>query len=144
MLSGLRLYGALGIAAALAIFIGFALHWKHQAAARGEKLATICATTREAAANPKLACGQVGVQISEMGKSIADLKIGIAHQNAAVDAMAKESDRQKAAAAEAVKRASTRAHEAEAASERLAVSSRSTVPPSASCKPSKALEEQWR
>lgn len=145
MLSGIRLYGLIGFVAALAIFIGFALHWKHQAADRKEKLVLICQTTRTAADNPKLACGQVAVQIAELGKSVVNLKAEVKSQNVAVNALAAESARQKAAAIEAARRADKAARGAQAVSDRLAASSRSPAAPSASqCKPSKVLEEQWR
>ena len=147
MLTGLRLYGAIGIAVALAIFIGFALHWKHQAADRAEKLALICQTTRLASANPKLACGQVAVQITEMGTSLKNVTAALDKQNAAVDAMGAKTVEQQAEAAKAVLNAAGRARSAEASAERLRASARSDGAPAgsvAACKPSKTLEGAWR
>jgi Sec-independent protein translocase protein TatA len=143
-LSTAKLIGLAIAAAAILSFVLLAFHWKSQAADRREKLEIICKTTREAADNPKLGCGSVPEQIGALGASVKNLKAGIAAQNAAVNALAAESDRQKAAASQAVLRAATRAHEAESTVERLRASSRSTVAPSAPCKPSRTVEEIWK
>jgi hypothetical protein len=59
----------LGGLAALS-FVLLALHWKHQASERGEKLAVICQTTRTASGVPKLKCGEVAAQIQFMGEAL--------------------------------------------------------------------------
>jgi len=131
-------------AAAILSFVLLAFHWKSQAADRKEQLATICAATRTAADNPKLACKAVPQQITLLGQAIADLKAGIAKQNAAIDAMGKESARQQEEAAKAVLSASTRARGAEDTASRLRASARSTAPLRGVCEPSKAVQENWR
>jgi hypothetical protein len=134
----------IGGAVAALLLLGLILglkHYKGLAESRGASLAAICQTTRSAANNPKMKCGEVPAQIGLMGQAIANLKTGIAHQNAAVNALGAESDRQRAEADKAVLSASTRAHEAEATSARLSASSRSGGPP---CEPSKALKGAWR
>jgi hypothetical protein len=140
----LKLGGMILGALAILSFVLLAFHWKHQAADRGEKLAIICKTTREAADNSKMACGNVTLQIGELGASVKNLKAGIAHQNAAVNALATESDRQKAEAAKAVLSAATRARASQATSDRLAASSRSGEAVAKPCDASKALKGAWR
>lgn len=131
-------------AAAILSFVLLAFHWKHQAADRGEKLAIICKTTREAADNPKMACGNVTLQIGELGASVKNTKAALERQNAAVSALATESDRQKAEAAKASQKAATRAREAQATSDRLTASSRSGEAQAKPCDASKALKGAWR
>jgi hypothetical protein len=143
-LSPISLIGMAAGALAVLAFVLLAFHWKHQASDRADKLATICTATRSAADNPKLGCGQVVVQISELGKSVATLKAGIASQNAAVNDLAAKSAASQAAAIEASRNAQARARGAEAASQRLRASSRVAVPLSASCEPSKAAKDAWR
>jgi len=145
-MSGLymKLIGAgVGVLILVGLILGLK-HYKSLAESRGEKLVLICQTTRTAADNQKLACGQVAVQIAELGKSDTNLESAIASQNAAVNDLAAKSKQAQAEAAQAVVRAGTRARGAEATAERLRASSRSTVPSSAVCKPSKAVEETWR
>jgi hypothetical protein len=83
---------------AILSFVLLAFHWKSQAADRGEKLAVICQTTRDASGQPKLKCGEVAKQIGFMGQTIGTLTTAIHRQNDAVSAMGAESARQKAAA----------------------------------------------
>lgn len=107
----------------------------------------VYAATKEASANPKLTKKDTAQQIRLLGTAIADLKAAIARQNAAVNALAAESERQKGEAAKAVSRAATRARASEATSERLLASSRSTARssgPQGQCEPSKELKEAWR
>jgi hypothetical protein len=139
-----KLVGFIGAGVGVLIFVLLALHWKHQATDRGEKLATICSVTRSAAVNPKMKCSDVPVQIKELGDSVTNLKAGIVMQNAAVNALGAKSKADQAAAAEASKHAQARARGAEATSERLKASARSMVAPSASCEPSKAAKDAWR
>jgi hypothetical protein len=144
-LSTVKLIGLAIAAAAILSFVLLAFHWKHQAADRKEQLATICAATRTVAANPKLACKAVPQQITLLGQAITDLKAGIAKQNAAIDAMGKESARQQADAAKAAQDARERARGAEATAERLRASAHSTQRlPGGVCEPSKAVQETWR
>lgn len=132
--------GVLALIALLWIING----WRVDAAERKAKLEVICQTTREASANPKLACKDVPLQITQLGKAIADLKTGIAHQNAAVNELGAKTAQAQAESKQASQRAATRAREAEATAERLRASARSTGAPSASCPPSKVLSESWR
>jgi len=145
MLTGLRLYGALGLAAAIALLLGFALHWRHQAADRKASLETICAATRQASNVPNLKCSEVQKQIGFMGETITTLSTALDKQNAAVKALGQETARQQAEAAKASENAQERARGAEATAERLRASARAL--PSASqrqCEPSKALTEAWK
>ena len=143
-LSTAKLIALAVAAAAILSFVLLAFHWRDTMTARGKQLDTICAATRAAADNPKLDCKLVAQQIGLMGKSIADLKTGIAHQNAAVNALAVESDRQKAAAVQASRIAQERARAAEATSARLAASSRSGGAVAKPCLPSPALVDAWK
>lgn len=135
---GAIIFGAL----ALPVFFGLAIHWKHQAADRGEKLATICQAARDASGQPKLKCGEVPKQIQFMGQAIGTLTTALNKQSAAVAQLGSETKRQQAEAVEASRNAQARARGAEATSERLAASSRSTVPQRA-CEPSKTLQDNW-
>lgn len=137
----LKVGGMILGAAAILSFVLLAFHWKHQAADRAERLAIICTTTREAADNPKLGCGNVVIQIQQLGASVKNAKAALERQNAAVNALSAESDRQKAEAAKAVLSASARARASQATSDRLAASSRAGGPP---CEPSKVLKGAWR
>lgn len=131
---------------AVAIFIGLAFHWKHTMTARGQKLEIICKSTREAADNPKLDCGNVVVQIQQLGTAVKTTTDALNAQNAKVAALGKASADQQAAAKEAVSKAQGRAQKAEATANRLIASSRSGNAPAgsvAACKPSKALTEVW-
>jgi Mg2+ and Co2+ transporter CorA len=137
----------IGMGVGLIAVIGFVLmafQWKGQAADRKEKLEAICTATRSAVNNPKLACGQVVVQITELGKSVVTLKQAVASQNAAVNALAAESARQQDEAAKASQKAEKRARGAEATADRLAASSHSSRSQGASCEPSKAVKEIWK
>jgi hypothetical protein len=134
----------IGGAIAALVLLGLVLglkHYKGLAESRGEKLAIICTTTREASDNPKLDCGNVALQIGELGASVKNTKVALERQNTAIKAQAAEINRQKAEAAQASQQAVTRARAAQATSDRLAASSRSGGPP---CEPSKALEGAWR
>lgn len=139
-----KLVGFIGAGLAVLAFVLMALHWKHQASDRGEKLATICSATRSAANNPKMKCNEVPAQIGFMHDTINVLHGAIEKQNAAVDALGAKSKADQAAAAEASRNAQARARGAEATSERLRASSRLAVPQSALCEPSKAVEEVWK
>lgn len=139
-----KLIGLAVAAAAILSFVLMAFHWKEQAADRAEKLALICQTTRDAAVNPKLACKDVPVQITLLGKAVTNLKAGIASQNFAINRMADATKAAQDAAATAQKRASQRVERVEATSTRLSASSRSSVSQAKPCAPSKALTETWR
>jgi hypothetical protein len=105
----------------------------------------VVSATRTAADNPKLGKKDVAAQIKLLGQAITDLKAGIAKQNAAIDAMGKESARQQADAAKAAQDARERARGAEATAERLRASAHSTQRlPGGVCEPSKAVQETWR
>lgn len=143
-LSYLKLAGIAGGALAVIAFVLMAFHWKHQASDRADKLATICSATRSVANNPKMKCSEVPAQIGFMHDAIQTLHGAIEKQNAAVDALGAKSKADQAAAAEASRNAQARARGAEATAERLKASSRLAVPQSASCEPSKAVEETWK
>lgn len=146
MIPGLSTIKLIGIGLAALFLLGLIAErgrWMHRAHSAEAELATICASVRAAADNPKMDCKRAVQQIGLMGQSIADLKTGIAHQNAAVSALATESERQKAEAAQASRKAVTRAHEAEATASRLIASARSNVP-SRACEPSKTVKDTWQ
>lgn len=102
----------------------------------------VTVATRQAANNPKLAKKDVAQQIGFLGKAIADLKTGIANQNAAINRLAAQTEEAQDMAAKASARAAGRADKAAATSGRLIASSRSVQ--AKPCEPSKALTEAWR
>jgi hypothetical protein len=133
----------LGGLAALS-FVLLALHWKHQAADRGEKLAVICQSTRDASGNPKLKCSEVPAQIKFMGEAVTALTGAIHRQNDAVAAMGAETARQQGESAKASQVAQERSKGALATSTRLSASSRSSEAQAKPCEPSKALKGSWQ
>lgn len=139
-----RLIGIGAGVIALVVLVWVINGWRVDAAERKAKLAVICDATRAAADNPKLKCGQVVAQITELGKSVADLKAAIASQNAAVNDLAAKSAQAQKDAAEASRNAQARARGAEATAERLRASARAGGLSSASCEPSEAVKEAWR
>lgn len=139
-----RLLNLVAIGGALLLLTVLVMDRNHQrslARERGEKLEMICASVRDAAGNPKLACKDVVKQIGEMSDSIGQLKRGIAEQNAAVNELARKSANQQKEAAKASQKAKERADKALATSVRLKASSRAGGPP---CEPSEELKEAWR
>lgn len=132
--------GALAIIA----FVLMAFHWKHQAADRAEKLEIICKATRDAADNPKMNCGNVTLQIGELGASVKNSKAALDRQNSAVKAMADASAKARHDAEKAVSAAKERAKAAESVSDRLAASASDPARKKAPCEPSKALVGAWR
>lgn len=135
----------IGLAAlAVAAFVLMAFHWKHQAADRKEKLEIICKATRDASDNPKLGCGNVPIQIGELGASVKNLKAAIASQNAAVNDLAAKSRQAQDEAAQASRNAKKRAQGAEDTARRLIASSRSGEHLAKPCAPSKAVSDAWR
>lgn len=139
---------AYGVAALLLIGLILGLrHYKSLADDRGAKLATICQVTRDASGHKSLRCADVPAQITFMGESIAALSNSLKVQNAAVASLGAQSEREKAAAAQASQKADKRAQGAEATATRLEASSRVQRPPSASgaaCEASKTVQESWR
>lgn len=127
--------------AAILSFVLLAFHWKSTMTERGEKLAVICQSTRDASGNPKLKCSEVPAQIKFMGEAIGTLTTAIHKQNAAVAAMGAETTRQQADSAKASQAAKERARGAQATSARLEASSRAGGPP---CEPSKVLKGAWQ
>ena len=143
-LSTAKLIGfGLGIIAVLG-FIALALHWKAQAADRGQQLATICTVARDASNNPKLKCADVPKQIALMGESLNATRSSLERQNAAVEALAKASEDQQQKAAVAVQDARNRAKQAEAVSAGLRSSSRAPERAAKPCEPSEKLKEAWK
>jgi hypothetical protein len=146
MIPGLSTIKLIGIGIAAFLLLGLIAErgrWMHRAHNAETELATICAAVRAAADNPKMDCKRAAQQIGLMGQDIVNLKVGIAHQNAAVSALNVESERQKAEAARASQNARVRANAAEATAERLRASARSSTP-SRACEPSKTLQEAWQ
>lgn len=140
----LKLGGMIFGAVAVIGFVLLAFHWKAQATDRKEKLEIICKVTRDAADNPKMNCGNVTLQIGELGASVKNTKAALERQNAAVAALGKASKQQKAEAAEASRKAEKRAQGAEATADRLIASSRAGARLGESCKASRAVEEAWQ
>jgi hypothetical protein len=140
----LKLIGGLVAALLLLGLIADRGRWMRRAHGDEAQLAEVCAATRDAAVNPNLGCKSAPKQIRLLGQAIADLKAGIARQNAAVAALGAESERQKAEAAKAVEKAQGRAEGAQATAERLAASSRSGEASAKPCAPSKALTGAWK
>lgn len=139
-----KLIGA-GVAALMLIGLLLGLeHYKSLAESRGETLAFICQSARDASANPKLSCKSVPAQIKGLGESLKATKDALARQNAAVAALGAETKLQQKIAAEASRKAAERARGAEAASTRLTSSSRSGERLAKPCEPSKELTGAWR
>lgn len=133
----------LGILALIAAFFWFRGVLNERAELRDWQ-EQVTVATRLAADNPKLAKKDVAQQVGLLGKAIADLKAGIANQNAAINAHAEETKRQQEASAIAQKRVLQRAERAEATSRRLDASSRSSAATAKPCDPSATLTEAWR
>jgi hypothetical protein len=144
MMFGLSYVKLIGLAIAAAVILSFVLlafHWKNTMTERGEKLAVICQTTRDASGNPKLKCGEVPDQIKFMGETITALKNALHVQNDAVAALGAQTKQQQTDSAKASQAAEKRAQGAQATSTRLGASSRVGGPP---CEPSKALKGAWQ
>jgi hypothetical protein len=135
---------ALAIGIAFMVTVHSRNHWKALAASRGDKLVLVCQATRDAAGRPRLACGQVPLQIKLLGKAVGDLKGAIGRQNAAVAALGAQTRQQQAQAAQATKVAQKRADKALATSQRLAASAARPPGPSAPCEPSEAVRKAWK
>lgn len=135
--------GALAALVVLGLFFGLK-HYKSLAESRGETLAIICQTTRDASGQPKLKCGDVPKQIQFMGQAIGTLTTALHKQSDAVASLGAETVRQQKAASDASKAAEKRAGKATMTSERLTASARSGERQKKPCEPSKALEGAWR
>jgi len=135
----------LGVAALFLIGILFGLrHYKNLAEDRGEKLAVICQTTRQASGQPRLNCGEVPAQITFMGEAVKTLSGALDRQNKAVDALNKENERLQADYARASRIAQERSSRVAATSGGLMASSRSSERQAKPCEPSRALREAWQ
>lgn len=132
--------GALALIALIAMVLG----WRAERNELRAWQAEVVSATREASDNPRLKAKDAAKQIRLLGTAIADLKAGVSRQNAAVNALATESERQKGEAERASQKALGRARAAEATAERLRASSRAGGASTGVCEPSKALQEQWR
>jgi hypothetical protein len=117
-------------------------NWKDRAEAAETELSTLCAATREAAANPKLDCKRAAAQIRELGASLKNTTDALKRQNTAVSSWKAEAGRQQAAAAAAAKKAKPRADRALSTAERLKASAARA--PANQCEPSEALKEAWQ
>jgi len=131
-------------AAAILSFVLLALHWKSTMEDRDAQLATICASVRAAANNPKMGCKAAPQQIGLMGTAIADLKTGIADRNAKIVAQGKETVQWKQIAAEASLKAQGRANEHQKVSAALVTSARSPERLAKPCEPSATLVGAWK
>ena len=132
--------GALAVIALLAMVNTWRVGYRD----RGEKLAVICQATREAAADPKMHCGNVVVQIHELGTSLKSTTDALNRQNAAVNAWAAKDAADKAVAAKASRIAQERAGRAQATSSRLDASSRAGERLAKPCEPSAELRRNWQ
>lgn len=139
-----QVYVVAALAALLVFLFVSRSHWIDRAHGDEAQLTLICTATRDASANPKLDCRQVPAQIRELGNSVRNLEAALAHQNAAIAALAAKSAEQQQMAADARKRAAERVSGAETVAQRLQESARHSPPPGAPCAPSKALQEQWQ
>lgn len=132
--------GALALIALLAMVNGWRVERDHLRV----QVTAACDATREASANPKLACKAMPQQIRLLGKAVLDLKFAIIDQNTAIGEMAAESERQRRNAAQAAEKARQRANGASKVSDSLIASSRSGERLNKPCEPSKALEGAWK
>jgi hypothetical protein len=135
--------GALALIALVVMVLGWRTERNHLRDWQAQTLAA----TRDASGSPKLAAKDVPQQIRFLGEAIAALHTSLERQNAAVDALGRESEQQKAEAAKASEKAAERSRGAEATADRLTASSRSGESLRGSqqpCKASKAVEEVWR
>lgn len=135
---------AIAVAGVFAWTVHSRNHWKALATDRADKLTIICQATRDAAGRPRLACGQVPLQVKLLGKAVGDLKGAIGRQNAAVAALGVKTRTQQAEAALAVKGAQKRADKALGTAKRLEASSARPPKPGEPCEPSDALKETWK
>jgi len=119
-------------------------HYKRLADTRGEKLEAVCQQVRTSTGQPKLKCADVVVQIGFMGETIKAQSSAIASQNAAVDAMGRQTAAAQAEAARASRIAQERSDRVAATVRGLDASSRASERQSQPCVPSKALREAWR
>lgn len=131
-------------AAAILSFVLLAFHWKGQAADRKEKLELICKATRDAADNPKMNCGNVTLQIGELGASVKNTTAALDRQNAAVNALAVANAKAQQDAVKAVSAAAQRAKAAQSVSDRLSASANDPARKKAPCAPSETLAGAWR
>lgn len=134
---------AIGLAAILG-YIALSIHWKNTMTARGEKLATICTTTRTASNIKDLPCRDVPRQIEFMGQAIQSLSTSLATQNAAIKAQGEQAKTEETQKEQGSKIAAPRANRSEATASRLEASSRSSERSTKPCEPSKALQDAWK
>lgn len=143
-LSTIKLFG-IGVGAlALIALVVTILGWRSERNALRLQVAAACTATRDAAANPKLDCKDMPQQIRLLGQSIADLKAGIARQNAAVNALSDASAKAQQDAEKAVSAAKERVKAAQATADRLARSAGDPARGKRPCEASDALKESWR
>lgn len=140
----LKVWLGLFAAIALVLLVRDRNHWKATATDRAAKLTIICQATRDAAARPRLGCGQVPVQIKLLGKAVGELKGAIGRQNVAVAALGAKTREQQARAVQATEAAQKRADKAQATSQRLTASAQRTPPPGKLCEPSDTLKGAWK
>jgi molecular chaperone GrpE (heat shock protein) len=139
-----KLIGGLVVALLLLGLVADRSRWMHRAHSAEAENATVCASVRAASNNPKLDCKSAAQQVGLLGQAVADLKAGLAKQNAAVGEMAAESERQRQNAVQAAEKARQRANGVQDAANRLIASSRSGERLNKPCEPSKALEGTWK
>lgn len=140
----MKLIGAgIGILALLGLVLGLK-HYKSLAESRGQSLALICQTTRDASGNPKMKCSEVPAQIKFMGDAIGTLTAALHKQNDAVAALGEETTRQQNLAVNAANQATQRQKPVAAAQQRLEASARSDGRKSAPCDLSPTLKDTWK
>lgn len=107
MLSGLRLYAAIGVGAAFAVLLAWALRldhlradWRDKFDALTEQAAGVLVATRVASGNDALKWESVPGQVIALGEANRDLKASLAEQNRTIDEMAREAVRLRARADE--------------------------------------------
>ena len=142
-LSPLKLIG-LGVGLlALVGLVAMVLGWRSERNELRQWQVEVLVATRSAAANPALGKNDVAKQIEALGRSVRNLEAGIAAQNAGIDRLKAEQDRQRAASAKASRIAQERARRTGATITRLDASSRSPERLAKPCEPSRTLQEAW-
>jgi hypothetical protein len=104
----------------------------------------VVTTTREAAANPRLAADHVPAQIAALGRSVGRLRDGLNRCNASARAAAENDTRRQIAAQEALRAALARDAARAGVIARLRDSAASARPEGAACEPSETVREIWR
>jgi chromosome segregation ATPase len=140
----IKLVGAVLATLAIAFLVHEYKYWHGQATSARAQVEEICSAARDAAGNPKLDCKDTAAQVRALGTSLAATTGALNRQNAAVDALAKETSDQQQKAAEAAHEARQRAKGPEDVSADLRASARAPERAAKPCEPSDALKERWK